>query len=142
MKNIKIFLLLGLICIFSYGLTLKMYYWVDDWGLLFKMIHPQSSPGNLGAGVFGQGAYRYLATPFIFLYPLLKLNATAYFALGLFFYILAAFVVYKFVLRFSKSSVLAWVSGIIFSSGYFGSLALYRLSNSYQLTQTTILIFL
>lgn len=126
----------------SYGKTLNMYWWVDDWGLLFKMIHPESAPGNLGTGIWGSGAYRFLATPFIFLYPFFGTNAQPYFILGLAQYFLASVVVYLFTKELLLSKKVAIGAAVIFASGYFGSFALYRLSNSYQLSDSTISIYL
>lgn len=60
-------LLLFVVVLISYGKTLNMYWWIDDSGILFKMVHPLEAAGNLGAGIFGGGAYRFLATPFTLL---------------------------------------------------------------------------
>lgn len=140
--NLFIFAALALVVFASYGLTLKMYWWVDDWGLLFKMIHPESAPGNLGAGIWGEGAYRFLATPFIFLYPTLGLEATPYFMLGFLQYLILSFLVYLLVKKILGDFGTSFGAALIFASGYMGSYALYRLSNSYQLTDTAILMIL
>lgn len=95
----KIFLiiLIGIIVFIAYGLTLKMYYWVDDWGLVFKMIFPQDapSPSNFGAGIFGQGAYRYNSTLFTLMYPFFGLNEKIYFAFALIQYFITSIFVYS-----------------------------------------------
>lgn len=134
--------LLGIVVLISYGKTINMYWWVDDWGLLFKMIHPSEVAGNLGYGIWGSGAYRFLATPFIFLYPLFGTNAQPYFILGLTQYLVAAIVVYFFVKELTENRLIALGSSVIFAAGYIGSFAIYRLSNSYQLSDTTIFIYL
>ena len=139
---LSVCVLLLIIVLVSYGKTLNMYWWVDDWGLLFKMVHPASGPGNLGAGIWGEGAYRFLATPFIFLYSLFGTNAQPYFILGLTQYFFAAVVVYLFTKELTKNKLIALGASVIFASGYIGSYALYRLSNSYQLSEATIIVYL
>lgn len=134
---LSVFLLLLVVVAISYGRTVNMYWWVDDWGLLYKMVNPNISPGNLGSP-----AYRFLATPFIILYPIFGKNAQPYFILGLVQYVVAAYVVYLFVRELTDSKKLSLGASVIFASGYIGSFALYRLSNSYQLSDTTILIYL
>lgn len=137
-----VFVSLLLVTLLAYGKTLNMYWWVDDWGLAYKMLFPEETPGNLGAGIFGSGAYRYLATPFIYLYPIFKLNAQAYFLLGLIQYVIASLLVYLFIKEITNRKNIAFGSAVIFASGYIGSYALYRLSNSYQLIETTIFMIL
>lgn len=128
------------VTLISYGKTLRMYWWVDDWTLLYKMVRPESIAGYIGGGIFGQGSYKYLATPFIFLYRLFGANATPYFAIGLILYFLAAFTVYLLVKEIAKNRTVGIVASTVFASGYIASYALYRLSNSYQFTLTTIFI--
>ena len=136
------YLLLLTIVVLTYGRTIQMYWWVDDWGLLFKMIHSESSPGNLGPGIVGYGAYRYLATPFILLFPLVKYSTEIYFLLGILLYFIAVVLVYVFVKELTKDKVIPVLSASIFASGFIGSHALYRLTNSYQTVGATIFICL
>lgn len=142
-KNIKYLfrsywwvLLLIVIIFVSYGQTLNMYFWVDDWGMAYKMQHLDANIPNFGPGIFGDGAYRYNVTPFIALYPLFGLNAFPYFALGLLFYFLAALVVYLLAKELSGKKTVGIISATIFGSGYIGSDAMNHLNNSYQLVQT------
>lgn len=138
------FVLIFLVAILAYWQTVRMFWWVDDWGLVYKMIFPLEAPNpsNFGAGFFGQGAYRHNATPFIFLYPLFGLSAPTYFAIGIFQYFLTACVLYLFIKDITKKGFPALLSSIIFASGYIGSYAMYRLSNSYQLVETGLLLIL
>jgi len=122
----------------TYRLTLQMYYWVDDWCLVYKLVFPDGRPGNCNLG--SHPAYRYLETPFYFLYPFFGLNASAYFGFGLFQYILLSVFVYLFANSISKNNRLAFGTGFIFASGYFASFAMYRLTNSYQLVHTAFFI--
>lgn len=130
--------------LFAYGLSTQMFFWVDDWGLTYKMIFPYDAPdpSNFGGGFWGTGAYRHNATPFIFLYPLFGLSAPIYFTLGVLQYFITAWLLYSFVNCVTKNKMLALMTGIIFASGYFGSYAIYRLSNSYQLIETAIFLIL
>src|SRR3989344_1950221 len=121
-------ILIFVLVFLAYGQTIKMFYWIDDWGMLFNMIHPTIFQGN-----FGHPAYRYNTTPFVFLYPFVGLDARIYFGLGLIQYFIAAVVVFLFARELTKSKLIALMAAMIFSSGYIGSYAMYRLSNSYQL---------
>ncbi len=143
-SNLFQIILIGIVVFVAYGLTLKMYYWVDDWGLVFKMIFPQDSPSpsNFGPGIFGQGAYRYNSTLFTWMYPLFGLNEKIYFGFALIQYFITSVFVYFLVNEFTKKKELGLVAALVFSSGYFGSFALYRLSNSYQLIETAFFLII
>lgn len=142
-KNISAFLLLTALTFLSHGKTWQMYYWVDDWAMTYKVLWPEESPGNMGAGVFGNGGpYRYLVTPFIWLYLIFKFNATPYFVIGWIIYLFAAFSVYLLSLELTKKRPLALSASAIFASGYIGAHALYRLTNSYQTAGGTLFIVL
>lgn len=129
--------LLMFITLVAYGQTLNMYFWIDDWGMLFNMIHPDIFPGN-----FGHPAYRYNTTPFVLLYPFVGLNSQIYFGLGLIQYFIASVIVFLFTRSMTKNRLIGLCAALLFSSGYIGSYALYRLSNSYQLIETAIFMVL
>lgn len=136
-------LILLVLTFVSHGQTLQMYFWVDDWAMAYKVLWPEEAPGNMGAGVFGDGGpYRYLVTPFIWLYPLFGFNAFPYFAIGWFLYFLAAFGVYLLARELTQKYSIGLASGAIFASGYIGSHALYRLTNSYQTVGAALFISL
>lgn len=137
------FLVLLALTFVSHGKTLQMYFLVDDWAMAYKVLWPEESPGNMGAGVFGDGGpYRYLVTPFILLYPLFGFNAFPYFAIGWFLYFLAAFGVYLLARELTQKYSIGLAAGAIFASGYIGSHALYRLTNSYQTVGAALFISL
>lgn len=119
----------------SYGQTINMFYWIDDWGLLFHMVHPNILPGN-----FGHPAYRYAVSPFEFLYPFFGLNAESYFFVGFIQFYILTIVVFLFVRSLTKSTWMGLCTGLMFSAGYIGSYAMYRLSNSYQIIEATAFI--
>ncbi|MEX2007369.1 MAG: discoidin domain-containing protein [Candidatus Levyibacteriota bacterium] len=120
--------------------TIFFYFWVDDWDLFLKVTHPDLSPWGLAPGPFGSGPYRYLHTPFYFLYPLFGLNAHAYFAVSILIYFIAALSVFLLTLEITKKRSIALGTGIIFASmPYIGSYTITHLSNSYQMFMTIIL---
>lgn len=127
-------ILLGLliVAVIAYGQTLGMYFWQDDAALVFKMQHPLPNSGSFGAGYYGVGAYKYLATPFIPLYPLFGMNPQPYFAVGLGIYIVLTWIVFWFVRTISQSNRIAVSAAALFGAGYFAQLAIFRLINSYQ----------
>lgn len=142
-KIILVLFVLFFLSLLSHGKTMQMYYWVDDWAMNYKVLWPEEAPGNMGAGVFGNGGpYRYLVTPFIWLYPLFGFNASPYFAIGLVLYFLASVAVYFLVRELTQKHTLALGSAAIFASGYIGAHALYRLTNSYQTVGGTLFIAL
>lgn len=131
--GIFLFLMVSL----AYGETIKMFYWIDDWGMLFNMIHPDIFPGN-----FGNPAYRYNTTPFVLLYPFVGLNAQVYFGLGVLQYFLATIALLLLVKKITKNLAISTSIATVFASGYIGSYAMYRISNSYQLVDTAIFMLL
>lgn len=126
------FLLIFLVVFLAYGQTLGMYFWVDDNALMFKLQHLAGGAGLFGAGVFGQGSYRYIVVPFVPLYPIFKLNPMPYFAVGILIYFFAAVAVYFLAYTLSHDKKVALIASLIFSSGYIGSDVMWRLLNSYQ----------
>jgi len=120
------------IVLLSYGQTTSMFYWIDDWGLLFHLIHPDIFPGNLG-----DPAYRYLDAPFKFLFPMFGLNAKAYFVTAFIQYYLLTLLVCFFIRSLTNNIGLGLSTAMLFGSGYIGSYAIYRISNSFQLVEAT-----
>lgn len=141
-QTIAVMIILLFVVFLSHGKTMQMYYWVDDWAMNYKVLWPEESPGNMGSGIFGTGPYRYLVTPFIYLYPLFGFNAFPYFAIGWFLYFLAAVSVYLLSRELTQRQDIALAASSIFASGYIGAHALYRLTNSYQTVGATFLICL
>lgn len=131
--NTKLTLLvLFIVCFLAYGLTLDMYFWKDDFALMIKAQHPEEPVGFFGPGLKGDGAYRYITLPFSLLYPTFHLNAWAYFFIGILLYFLASVGVYTLSLEFFRNRFKAFLSGLIFSSGFIGADSIFGLTNSYQ----------
>ncbi|MBI2442890.1 MAG: hypothetical protein HYV40_03195 [Candidatus Levybacteria bacterium] len=119
--------------------TVFLYYWLDDWDLFLKVLHPDLNLWNLGSGPFGRGPYKYLHTPFIFLHPFLGLRLPLYFAIGIFLYFLAAASLFFLVLRLTKNKSFAFVTACIFGTiCYIGLYSWTHLSNSYQMSLAII----
>lgn len=119
----------------AYWQTVGLYFWGDDWDVLFKVIHPQDRElWHLGPGIFGKGSYRYLHTPFVFLFPFFGLNAGPYWAVGMGLYFVAAISVYLLVDELVGKHRLALAIALLFGvSGYIGSYTTFHLSNLYQM---------
>lgn len=130
---------LALLVLLAYGQTLGMYFWQDDAALIFKMQHPIPNSGSFGSGIFGVGAYKYLATPFIPLYPLFGMNPLPYFALGLFIYLVLTYIVFWFIRVLTQNNRVATTGAVLFGAGYFSQLAIFRLINSYQTNMSVML---
>ncbi len=128
-----------LLVLLAYGQTLGMYFWQDDTALVFKMQHPLPNAGSFGEGYFGVGAYKYLATPFIPLYPLFGLNPLPYFALGIVIYLTLTLVVFWFLRVLTQNNRIATSGAVLFGAGYFAQLAIFRLINSYQTNLSVML---
>lgn len=130
---------LALLVLLAYGQTLGMYFWQDDAALVFKMQHPFPNAGSFGEGIFGVGAYKYLATPFIPLYSLFGLHPLPYFAVGIGMYFLLTLVVFWFVRELTQNNRIATSGAVLFGAGYFAQFAVFRLINSYQTNLSVIL---
>lgn len=122
-------LLLAIVVILSYGQTLLMFPWQDDHTLFFKLENITGKAGYFGAGPFGEGAYKYIVTPYILIYKLFGLNVIAYYAFALLFYFLAAFVIYK-VFTEVISPKAGKIAGFLFAAGYVASDGFVRIFNS------------
>ena len=131
---------LAAIVVAAYWRAMTLYFWVDDWDLFLKVIHPELGLWGMKPGLFGDGPYRYLHTPFVLLYPLFGLNASYYFGVGILLYFLATLTFYFLVNVLSNSKKIAIVSSALFASmGYVGSYSMTHVSNSYQIIGTVIM---
>lgn len=132
--------LLTVLVVATYWRAITLYFWVDDWDLFLKVVHPELGLWGMKPGLFGDGPYRYLHTPFLLLYPLFGLEASYYFAVGIGLYVVAAVSFYLLIRAISRSEKISFVSGVLFSSmGYVGSYTMTHLSNSYQMMGTVIM---
>lgn len=134
-------MILFLIVFISYGQILGMYVWQDDNALFFKLANIEGPAGFLGVGPFGEGAYRYTATPYIPIYQIFGFNTFYYFLSTLIIYFISTFVVYKiFKNIFDKRS--GMLAGFLYGCGYIASDGFIRLFNSIATSVSIILISL
>jgi hypothetical protein len=133
-------IILAIVVSISYGWILSMFPWQDDHALMFKLAHINDKAGYLGAGLFGEGPYKYTAAYYYPIYLIFKYNnISAYFALSLLFYFLATLSVYKlFSEMIDKPS--GRLASFIFACGYIASDGFIRLYNSVGTSLSIILI--
>lgn len=123
--------LIFLVCFLAYGKILGMYFYLEDYLILYSIQHPESSQAGYGSGVFGR-PYGYAVTPFIPFYYLLGLVPWGYYLVEVVLYFIVALVVYFFAKTLTESRKIALGSALIFASGYVGSGSLYRLAVGWQ----------
>lgn len=140
MKSILI--LISLVAFLTFSQSLFFTLWQDDNALIFKAQHPQEQAGVFGPGVFGLGAYRYIATPYIFLYQLFGLNLPVFYLIAIIFYVLAAISVFFLAKELTGNKLLSALAGLIFAAGFIGSEGVLRLFNSLQTSYSIILVSL
>lgn len=122
-------IILLILVLISYGQLLLMQPWEDDNALFFKLANIEGAAGFLGEGPFGEGVYRYTATPYIPIYTLFGHNSVAYFALALFFYFLTTAVVYKIFAKVLNPRA-GQIAGFLFACGYIAADGFVRLFNT------------
>lgn len=103
-------LLTILIVLIAYGQTLQMYFINDDYTHLYHVQQNQASP------------YPYQAYTFLIklVYPLIGLNPTGYFLIGIFLYVVATVLVYLLAVSIFEKRMLAFLVSLIFATGYVG----------------------
>lgn len=143
-KRHKVFLsfvAILLVCVLAYGKIVGMYFYLEDYLILYSIQHPESSQAGYGSGVFGR-PFGYAVTPFIPFYYLFGLEPWGYYLVEIFLYFAASLVVYFFTKTLTSSVKIAFGSAIIFASGYVGSGSLYRLAVGWQNILAAIFISL
>src|SRR3990167_10594771 len=124
-------LVLLLITFLAYGKILGMYFYLEDYLILYSIQHPESSQAGYGSGIFGR-PYGYAVTPFIPFYYLFGLEPWGYYLVEVVLYFIVSLVVYFFTKTLTGSRKIALGSALIFASGYVGSGSLYRLAVGWQ----------
>lgn len=137
--NRYFFILLLLIVFISYGQILWMQPWQDDNALIFKLVHIEEAAGFLGKGVFGEGPYRYTATPYYIIYSLFGLNIAVFFGLALMFYFLATLSVY-FLLKVLVDKNTGRLASLLYATNYVTSDSFIRLFNSVSTSLSVIFL--
>lgn len=123
----------------SYGQTLFMLPWQDDNALFFKLAHIQAPAGFLGAGIFGEKAYKYTAFFYYPIYLIFGYREFFYFALAFLMYGASVFVVYKIISKIlDKNSGI--IAGFLYACGFIASDGYIRLFNSFITSLSVILV--
>ena len=130
-----------LVCFISYGQILKMYFYLEDYLILFSIKHPNSPEAGYGSGILGR-PYGWAVTPFIPFYYVFGLNPFGYYFIEIILYFIAALVVFLFARTITNNKKIALGSAFIFASGYIGSDSMYRLAVGWQNILAGILISL
>ena len=114
---------LFLIVLIAYGQTLVMLPWQDDNALFFKLANIEGRAGYLGAGPFGEGAYKYTAFLYLPIYLLFNFRTEFYFAYTLVLYFLAKKIqqiIFSLFLRVTRRKNWAvYLTAILFAPGTF-----------------------
>lgn len=126
----------------AYGQTLLMYFWQDDFALLFKLQHQAGPAGSFGSGIIGQGAYKYLVAFFVPFFPFFGTNSFLYFLIGLLSYFAVIYCFYLLVKKIFHSDSDSFAATLIFASGYIGSDIMFRIINSWQTNLGLVLALL
>lgn len=142
MQSLLLIFLILITSLLSFGQIVQFDIWQDDNALIFKAQHPQEQAGVFGPGVFGLGAYRYIAAPYIFLYQLFGLNLPVFYSICIILYILAAISVFFLAIELTGNKLLSALAGLIFAAGFIGSEGVLRLFNSLQTSYSIILVCL
>jgi len=125
-------LLIAIATFAAFAMTLKLWWWQDDFALLFKMQHITEGAGYFGPGVWGGGPYRGLVAP---IYPFFKsfgLEPLGYFAIALGIRALGAVAMYWVSRLLFRERLLAFVSALVVATTTASSDTMLRIQNSYQ----------
>lgn len=109
-KQVLLLLLLGVVVFISYGQTLKMYFWLDDYTYLYY-----AQQGQL---------YRfpYQLNSFLtnVLFQFFGLESRLYFLIGILLYVFAVVLLYYLIVSIIHNKLVALFSVAIFAAGYIG----------------------
>ncbi len=134
-------LVLLLITFLAYGKILGMYFYLEDYLVLYSIQNPDSPEAGYGSGVFGR-PFGWAVTPFIPFYHLFGLEPQGYYLIEVLLYFAASISVYFFAKTFTGNKKAAFGSALIFASGYVGSGSLYRMAVGWQNLLAAIFISL
>ncbi len=132
-------IILTLLVVISFGQIILMQPWQDDNALMFKLSHIDEPVGFLGRGIFGEGPYRYTATPYYVFYRLFGYNISLFFGLALVCYLLATFSIYwLFKTLVDKNT--GRLASVLFAANYATSDSFIRLFNSVSSSLGVVLL--
>lgn len=131
-SHFLILIIITFISLLAYYQTIRMYFLIDDFALIYKLQHINTFSGFWGKGIIGEGPYRHIIDQFILFYPLFKTDPQPYFTIGMILFSLAALTVYFFIYALSRNKIVAFASSAIFAAGYIGSDTMFGITNSWQ----------
>lgn len=138
-KVILIFLVVAL----AYWQTLSMWVWQDDHAVMFKLQHPAESAGQFGTGIYDRSsAYRGVVAALLPIYSIFGTSPSAFYAFGILAYFLASLAVFYLSQTLIQNSKIAFISSLIFASGYVGAESLWRIFNSIHTSHTIVALCL
>lgn len=142
-KSILAACLLFLVVFVAFEKTLSMYFWHDDYPILYKLQKPMETAGTYGIGIAGlDSPYRYTAVPFVPFFPFFGLEPKGYYAIGILLYFFASLSTYVLTKIITGERKTAFAAALIFASGYVGSESLNTMGVSWQNILATILLTL
>lgn len=126
------FFWLFILTLLAFGLTIFMYFWRDDFMMLYKLQNIQEDVGHIGKGPIGDGLYKFLVTPYIPFYPVFGLNPMGYFVIGLLLKFISGVSFYYFIKRLTRNTGISFWGSALFITTYISSEGIYRIINSWQ----------
>ncbi|QQG47087.1 MAG: hypothetical protein HY044_03015 [Candidatus Woesebacteria bacterium] len=111
---------LFLVVLASYGFILNLFFWRDDYALLYQLKQ---------GGLF-DWPYQAITLIYYPFYIFFKANPVYYFLISFLLYFAFCFLLVKFVLYFTKDKFTSYLSGLILATGYIGLEIMYMVGTS------------
>lgn len=134
-------LVLLLVVFLAYGKILGMYFFLEDYLILYSIQNPSSPDAGYGTGIIGR-PFGWAVTPFIPFYHLFKLEPFGYYFVELILYFVTTLAVYFFTKTLTNNKKASFGAALIFASGYVGSGSVYRMAVGWQNLLAAIFISL
>lgn len=113
-------------------MTTRLFWWQDDFALLFKLQHISEGAGYFGAGIWGGGPYRGLVAPIYPFFHWFGLAPAGYFLVAIGIRALAAAATYLFSRYLFGSRPLGLAAGAIVATTLTSTDTMLRIQNSFQ----------
>lgn len=133
--------LILLVCLLAYGQILQMFFYLEDYLILYSVQHPDSPEAGYGSGIVGR-PFGWAVTPFIPFYYIFGLEPQGYYLVEILLYFTASIAVYLFTKTLTGNKYAALGASLVFASGYVGSGSLYRMAAGWQNLLAAIFISL
>ena len=103
------FLIVFVVAVIAHLPTLNMYFYLDEWGALYDFTHHPATN------------YLFTTNNYYLLFKSFGLNATGYYAVGIFIYALSAALFYLFVEKLFKNKTMGLIAGILYATSPVGT---------------------